>query len=174
MGAIFQTKITYTGVVGMRPSTFRRRFLKPMYHFLGEYWHRELLPKHFTNQGAKEYGYAPRKGEKGNKGGKGFRKSYTGRKLKRFGHTRPLVFTGELQRMSRFRNIKATSKGVKVTLPQARKANLRHPKSNVNMADELTRFSDRDIAKIHDQGNRFLRRKFRSEGISERRVKTIR
>ena len=107
---------------------------------IGHYWHRALRPKHFTHRGATEYNYEPRVGERWNLGSKGFRASYTGRKLRRFGHTRPLVYTGQSERDSKIARIVATSKRVRVimTLPRL---NWRHPSRGKTMREELTTIS---------------------------------
>jgi len=124
---------------------------------VGKFWHREQRPRHFTTRGAKEYGYAPRKGEAGNPHPKGFWASYTGRKVRQFGHRRPLEYTGELRRMTRARRIVTTATSnrstLRIQMPQARKANLRHPKSKINMREELTTVSRRDAeadVKVHN------------------------
>lgn len=62
---------------------------------LGEYWHENMLPKHFTKAGAREYNYTPRQGEPGS--GRKFAGSYTKHKLNAKGHTRPLVYSGETE-----------------------------------------------------------------------------
>lgn len=48
----------------------------------GEAWVAEVIPKHFTSQGATEYGYELRD------------PGYQGRKIRAIGHQRPLEFTG--------------------------------------------------------------------------------
>lgn len=107
-------------------------------------WHDRYVRKHFTQAGASEYGYTPRAGERGT--GKAFRKSYTGRKLARFGHTRPLVFSGAslvLVLASR-NNVRATAtKGEAraVLRMNAPALNWRNPRSRIDMRDELTRVS---------------------------------
>jgi len=59
---------------------------------VGKYWYEKILPKHFTEQGAQEYGYRKR----ANKYEK--RKERYARKV--FGTTpRPLMYTGQLKQM---------------------------------------------------------------------------
>jgi hypothetical protein len=116
----------------------------------GELWHEQFRPKHFTHAGAREYGYLPRKGERGNE--EGFRRSYTGRKLHKFGHTYPLVYTGESMRLTRMQDVRPTSKGVRVVY-RAYKFNFRHPRSRIRMREEFTRISrreERDIRRAID------------------------
>lgn len=67
---------------------------KHMFRFVLRYWHRMMLPKHFTRAGAREYHYEPRGGEVGAGGGAGFFTSYSFYKRKWFGHANPLMYTG--------------------------------------------------------------------------------
>lgn len=132
----------------MKRETFRE---------MGELWHREMRPKHFTHAGAREYGYAPRKGEAGNRHRKGFKRSYTGIKLRLVGHTRPLEFSGEGRRLSRIQDIRVTSKRVRVILP--RKFNFRNPHSRVNMREELTTISEREERELVAAADRDIGRR---------------
>jgi len=107
---------------------------------IGEYWFEFFLPKHFTKAGAREYGYTPRKGENLPRGSKAWRKSYTGKKWKKYGVTQPLVYTGESKRATRSARIKTTSKKVTVTMRTPR-LNWRAKNSEINMNKELTTIS---------------------------------
>jgi len=111
----------------------------------GHHWHANMRPKHFTKAGAREYGYAPRKGEEGGLAGKSFWRTYTGQKQRRMHHTLPLVYTGELRALSRIYRLQTTATStrsrLRVVLPSAGKANLRHPRSRVDLRGELTRVS---------------------------------
>lgn len=65
-----------------------------------EFWHRKRLPFHFTNRASAVYGYK-RRSAKHNK-----------RKLRRFGHTRPLEFTGRMKQQVTSRiTITSTKRG---------------------------------------------------------------
>lgn len=134
----------------------------------GRRWHREMRPKHFTTAGAREYNYRPRKGERGNTDRKGFRRSYTGRKLRMMGHTRPLEFTGEGKRLSRIQDVRATSKRVRVILP--RKFNFRNPHSQINMREELTTISKREEELLIESAGELLVRRM-NEFRERRNVK---
>ncbi len=156
----FKAKITYFGAVpGKSLSAAQmKELILESWTLVGEDWHRRLRPKHFTTAGAREYGYKPRKGEAGNADSKSFWRSYTGRKQKKYGHTRPLVWSGELEQLSRARRIEArafsTRSKVRVIMPQAQKANFRNPHSQINMREELTTVSDAEvveIAELHNQ-----------------------
>ena len=125
---------------GATPGILKRvlqQLKKKAFEAAGILWHQEIRPKHFTAAGAGEYGYAPRKGERGNIGKYGFKRTYTGRKLQAYGHTRPLTLTGESQGRTRLRDVRATSKKVRIVL--------RAPALNFH-ASELTAVSQRDAA----------------------------
>ena len=112
------------------------QFIKQGMSEAGKLWHVDIRPKHFTNRGATEYGYRPRQGERGS-GGK-FNSSYTARKLRKFGHTRPLEYTGETKRMSRIVRVVNTSKSVKL------RYSLRKLDFVQGARDEFSRFSEAD------------------------------
>ena len=63
-----------------------RNVSKVAWKHAGEVWHDELLPKHFTEEGAREYRYKRRS------------RRHREKKLRRYGHSRPLEFSGELRR----------------------------------------------------------------------------
>lgn len=100
-------------------------------------WHQKYYAGHFTKAGAARYGYVKRKGELIAPGAKPFKRSYTGRKLKKFGHTDPLKYTGETYQLGKVAKIKATRKESRVLLPVG--LNRKHPKSQIRMRDEATR-----------------------------------
>ena len=120
-------EITVRGLV----AAFGRRQLKIVMEeaFLeaGLHWGRNFLGKHFTRAGAREYGYAPRKGENARPGSKRFRR-VAGPAERKAGEILPLVHGGELRREARLYRVTATSTSKKVyarvRMPGARKANL--------------------------------------------------
>jgi len=134
--------------------------LRETFRVIGQKWHREMRPKHFTHAGAREYGYSPRKGEAGNRNRKGFASSYTGRKLRLVGHTRPLEFTGEARRLSRIQDIRVTSKRVRIILP--RKFNFRNPHSRVDMRKEITTVSHREEQELIAAADKDLDRRIKA------------
>lgn len=140
---------------GSVPRQFQKAFtaaIRAAWQTAGELWHDRFRPKHFTHAGAREYGYLPRKGERGNEHEQGFRRSYTGRKLHKFGHTYPLVYTGESMRLTRMQDVRPTTKGVRVVY-RAYKYNFRHPRSRIRMREEFTtisRIEERDIRRAID------------------------
>lgn len=127
----------------------RGRVQKDAFHGIGARWHKEFLGKHFENSAYSRYPgvYQPRKGERGS--GRHFKGSYTAKKLRMFGHTRPLVYTGESLRLAKIRDVRATSKGAAVRL-KSRKLNFRHPKSKVKMSLEVRAFNRAEILDLRE------------------------
>lgn len=99
-------------------------------------WHERFFEDHFTETGASKYGYLKRKGEL-QRGNKGFKNSYVGRKLRKLGANRPLYWSGEAYRESKVPKVRSTSKESRVIL--SRIFNWKHPKSQIKMRDEVTR-----------------------------------
>lgn len=63
-----------------------RKVSKVGWSAAGDFWHEEILPRHFTHAGAREYSYQKRT------------RAYEVRKVKRYGHSRPLEYSGDLKR----------------------------------------------------------------------------
>jgi hypothetical protein len=110
-----------------------RASLKTSWYNAGKFFHLNLRDKRFSKEHAMKAGYTLRKGEASGTGTKDFFRSYTGRKLKKFGHTRPLEFTGETRAAVRTASISSTSNGGKVAYSGAKKFNYRNPFSNPTM-----------------------------------------
>lgn len=111
----------------------------------GRHFHTNHRHLRFTASHAKRARYYKRKGEGMPFGSKAFWRSYTGRKLRKYGHMKPLYKTGETERMTRTAAISSTSKGVKIKYPGARKFNLRHPRSRIEMNNEFRRIAPYEI-----------------------------
>jgi hypothetical protein len=111
-------------------------------------WHQEYYEGHFTAAGATKYGYFKRKGEGLPRGTKAFSRSYHGKKLKHMGHERPLVYTGESYQRGKVAKIVASSKQAKVVLPST--FNFKHPKSRINMREEVTRVLPEEVQHLRD------------------------
>ena len=96
----------FTGITAPKNKRAINAVIKQTNEDLLWQWHTKYLPKHFTRAAYREYGYMPRQGEPGypfldSKGRKiGFKKSYTGRKLAKYGHTNPFVYTGRTMAMA--------------------------------------------------------------------------
>lgn len=106
----------------------------------GDVWHTRILPKHFTEEGAAEYGYEQRS------------RKYTARKLRKFGHQRPLEYSGNLKRqVLRLRDVRARAAnsnregGVRVALTGPSYLSQYRKRTNEpNKALELSRVSPAD------------------------------
>lgn len=123
---------------------------------VGEHWHEKFRPVHFTHRGARKYGYKPRQGQRTageppttTSSRRRFASSYTGRKLRKWGHTRPLVYSGESEALTRFLDVRATSKGSRVVM-RAPTLNLRSSPSAPNMREELTRITPDERSELID------------------------
>ena len=143
--------------------------LRSGYRVMGVYHHRSLLPKHFTHAGAREYRYTPRSGESGSGTRKAFRRSYTGRKLARFGHTRPMVYSGLMEQLSRARDLRVTSKGVRVVVHVPAYRGLRQmPDTRINLREELQTVSAKEGQELTRLFDRYLDSRLRSMSFSKR------
>jgi hypothetical protein len=100
---------------------------------MGDYWHQRFFPKHFTHRGATEYGYKKRN------------EFYEAKKLKKFGHTYPLVFSGEGKEQASHPRIVATAKRGEARVRVIMNApvfNFRSSPNAPNMAEELRTISE--------------------------------
>ena len=111
---------------------------EPSWEETGRTFHHQYRKKRFTHRHAKEAGYMKRK------------PGYEKIKFRRFGHTYPLVFSGEVQRLVATAHIKArkgtgqigNQGGVRIAYPGARKLNLRSKHTKIRMNEEFTRIPD--------------------------------
>lgn len=145
---------TPRGMAKMMNIIKRRAALKGMAH----YFHEHLRAKRFTSEHGATAGYHKRKGEGMPRGSKQFRRSYTGKKLRKYGHTLPLVHSGESREAAKSANLSATatsnSTTARAAYPGLRKFNWRHPKSRINMALEfrqITKYEAAWLAKSYDE-----------------------
>lgn len=139
---------------------------------LGLEWHNEYRPLHFRNLATTRYGYTPRQGERG-RTVSNFNRSYTGRKLAEFDHTRPLVYTGESERATQSPTIEATAKrgSARVAVRmRAYKLNYRYPGSPINMRAELQTVIPAEEQALADGLRDFLARNYRAVGDSSTTV----
>lgn len=114
-----------------------RASLKESWANAGKFFHLNMRDKRFTKEHAMKAGYALRKGEESGIGTKAFFRSYTGRKLKKFGHTRPLEFSGRTRAAVRAANISSTSNGGKVAYAGANTFNYHNPFSKPELRPNL-------------------------------------
>ena len=129
-----------------------RRERKAALAAAGLHWHAKIHPEHYTIAAEKRYGYQPRDID------------YTRKKAKRYGHRRPLVYTGATEIMTTLRaRTTGTSRRVSVRMRGPRylyqyRKDYRQP----DKAAELTTTDDRDIAILERIITDFLGDKFRS------------
>lgn len=153
-----------TGLFTRKEQPMLRAALKEAWIDAARYFHDRMRDRRFSIEHAKAAGYAPRKGSDEPIGSKAFWRSYTGRKLKKYGHMRPLEFSGKTRAaMKSYVSLSSTSKGGKAAYPGARAFNYKNPNSDPSMnlnlefrkilpgeADELAKIID---AKIDDLFN---------------------
>lgn len=136
----FDITVERTGGAALKKRDYNR-IRSQAYSAAGTLWHQRFSRKHFTHAGARKYGYTKRKGQEFAFGSKAFRRSYTGRKWRKFRHTNPLQYTGESKRIVAGQTkVKATRRGAvkaSVIMP-ARTFNRRPAGSMINMRIEMT------------------------------------
>ena len=121
---------------------------KAAWYMVALLFHKDYRPRRFTNEHAREAGYAARKGELLTRGTKAFARSYTGRKLRMKGHTRPLEFSGKTKEKVKAASISSTFKGGKAAYRGASKFNFRHSKSKIRMSEEFSRITSREAKEL--------------------------
>ena len=137
-----------------KPKAFTRKFITAAVRAslgdAGLAWHRNTLPQHFEPAAASKYRYQQRTPK------------HEAEKLKRFGHQRPLVFTGTLAaQVKRIARINATGKGVRVVMRGPRYLYMRRKdQKQPDKAKELTRTTNAELTSlsrmIHDRLKRRL------------------
>lgn len=129
----FRTTIKLSGSVEAKArelnSALRKSFEK-----VGGFWHNDILPKHFTTAGAREYGFQKRD------------KKYMKRKARKFHHQRPNVFSGKMELAIESRvEIRATKKGAKLKMHGPKYLfQFRKDFNQPDKAAEITAVSDKD------------------------------
>lgn len=102
------------------------------------FFHSTFSDNRFSHSHATRAKYAPRK------------KRYTAGKVRRFGHSRPMEYTGRARRLSRTARVTSTSKGSKLAYPGLRVFNFRHPNSEVNLLEEFTTILPEEANRVAD------------------------
>lgn len=158
---------------GPAPGILKRdhgRLMRESFVHAGEWYHATYMADHFTRAGARKYGYRPRKGEQAGIGTKRYFASYTGRKQKRHGHTRPLVWSGASETLARIRDVRATRNRGRI-VQHARGLNRRNPHSNINMAEEVRTVADFEARELVQQFGRHYREQ--ASKIKTRRTRRV-
>lgn len=145
-------RITRLGAAGIKPRE-AKRIVRRANKSVPINWIGTYLPRHFGNQATRRYRYTPRAGERGS--GRRFKGSYTDHKLKTYGHTRPLEYTGQARRGTETNN-RASSTVNRATahLPGARGLNRRYRGSKINMVEELTRVLEEENQELDRRATR--------------------
>jgi hypothetical protein len=166
---MFEITLTKTGptpkLVQRELNSIQREAARTM----GQVWATRFRQKHFRNAASGEYGYTPRQGEAGRPGRRGFAQSYTGKKLKKYGHSRPLVLTGESEEATRNPRIEATATRGQAKVRVIMNSpgfNRRYAGSPIDMRQELTTVSEREGQELaHEAGFfiQFVFSKFRAQ-----------
>lgn len=122
------------------------------------WFHDEKTPNRFTKSHAEQAGYGKRKGENLPRGSRAYRRSYTGRKERVKGHTRPMVLSGDTERdVTRSRpSVTASKNGAILRYPKARKLNYRHPKSRLRPSEEFGRITSQEATEAGTQQDKHL------------------
>jgi hypothetical protein len=137
---INHVKITERGPTPRKMAAVHNRASKSAWADTGVHFHSDFRDLRFRPDHARRAGYIARKGERMPFGSRQWARSYMGQKYRKFGHQRPLEFSGETRRaVASFPTLTSTSSGVKVRYSGARKFNFKHPKSQINMAEEFRR-----------------------------------
>lgn len=138
------------------------------------FWHEHILPKHFHRGAYREYLYQART------------RAHERRKARKFGHNRPLVYSGALERqVLRAREVRTIGgsgaqrrddggiRGGGATVRVSGPAYLRPNKRTANMPDyrvELAAFSGRDRKAISVELNRALQAALKAARFPEEDV----
>lgn len=148
LGGILNLKLDRQelGVTGRQFQQLKRTTFAAM----GREWHAHYRHLHFLEGAFARYGYTRRKGMRQAPGSKGFRSTYTGRKLRKYGHFRPLVFSGDSEQLSRLLDLRVSANQARVVLPRG--FNRKNPKSQIDMRAELTRVLQPEADEIAQVG----------------------
>lgn len=108
-------------------------------------WKVDMLPDRFTHRGAAELGFTPRNF------------FYERRKLKRWGHTYPNVWTGKSRERARLADVKATATKLQArarVVIDAPTLNLNPRGSRINKREEIVRTSVREAKELEEAGTK--------------------
>lgn len=155
--------VRHRGAVPRNIRKIHTQASKEAWYSTGRRFHAEHRDDRFTHKHARKAKYKKRDGEEPGITRKEFFRSYTGRKKRKFGHTRPLEWSGETRRAVRSANITATSKGGRVKYAGARKLNFRNPHSDIHMADEFRRLIPEEIEDLADHYDDVLDRELNAD-----------
>jgi hypothetical protein len=168
---IVTTNIVVKGADNFSKSSMNAIF-KESHAEVGLLWWSKYLPMHFGSRATQRYGYKPRKGAKQAFRGQANdenRGSYSERKIRAVGHTRPLEYTGKGKQQALAQpKVVATRNKVRVRLP--RKFNYRNPASDINMADEIRAVRPDEISALSTALKAAVRERLRKAGAKRATV----
>jgi hypothetical protein len=133
-----------------------QRHVKEALQAMAAWWHERFLPLHFLPTAFARYGYTKRKGQELLVGSKRWKRSYFGRKWRRFRTAAPLVYSGDSQDEALGpAKIVFRQKQMRVVLPRG--FSRVHPKSQIKMRDEITRLIPEEVSELLACGRVTLR-----------------
>lgn len=152
-------QIEERGAVPRRFKTVQRTASLAAWQAVGEMFHATMRDARFSSEHGRKAGYALRRGEEPGIGSKAFWKSYTGRKLKKWHHKRPLEFSGATRRNVKAARVKpyATEYGVfgpgrkgggVQVFYNAPTFNLRPKGGQIHMREEFTRLLQSEVTTL--------------------------
>ena len=109
--------------------------MKAVYHSGAEHWHDRFSARHFTAQGARLYGYAPRS------------KKYLARKRREKGHGDPLVWSGASRTLASIKKVRSTRSGGRAII-NAPTLNRPHKHRRFAMRSEMVRLTENETRSI--------------------------
>lgn len=128
-----------------------RQAAKVAWYETGVWFARMNTDKRFTHAHATRANYTKRK------------RAYEARKLKRYGHTRPLEYSGRARLASRSVRVTSTQHAGRVRYPGLRVFNLKHPNSDVNMREEFLRILPEESVRAGEKYDRVYTQEFGAE-----------
>jgi hypothetical protein len=120
------------------------------------------VPQRFTSSFASEANYSHRSGQELPRGSKQFWRSYFGRKIRKFGHADPFVWSGDTRRAARVATVSSTSNGASIRLPGTGRINYK-PKYAAEFRRIIPREAN-EIGKLFDARLDVYLRESRSNG----------
>lgn len=127
------------------------------YASAAQHFHDVFRDRRFTHAHAEAAGYKKRKGEGQPRGSKAWKRSYTGRKFAKYGHTRPLEWSGKTRdKIATQYRVASSSKWGRVIYSGASKFSLRHPKSQIRMQEEFRRLLPEEEVQLGEVYDRRL------------------
>lgn len=145
-----KTRIRYRGWITayMSRSAWGRQVDQPSWPAPFLLWRDRFRPRHFTEEGARLYGFAKRFGEDMPRNSKDFRKSYVGHKLRAKHHAKPLIWSGRTMAETRRGYVKAFIRKASYTMPCPVAALPRPSNSQVDLVHDLTEISQSEAREM--------------------------